>query len=177
MRINLQTERFLLEQRTELDIIKMSVLSDSELSIMLNLNDYKEVIVERTRMNRLLLRNPSLYYLWDIKKNGSEKVIGNLGFHNYVIEHKRSEIGYMCYKGWRNQGVVTESLEAILRFGFSKLSLIRVEAYLDKDNFASESVLKKSNFKKEGLLRSHYVNESKKCDSLVYSLLAAEFIN
>ena len=172
---NLETKRFNLILRTQADLLDVTKMSFDELLRRFNFSTEKEVENERSRSLRLLDRNPEEYILWDIQEKNTLGNIGNLGFHNLLMHHKRSEVGYWCDKEWRRKGVISEALEEVIKFGFEELKLNRIEAFLDKDNFASEMVLLKRGFVQEGVLREHYIDHDKVCDSYVYSLIRSDY--
>ncbi|CAN5262614.1 hypothetical protein BH11BAC6_BH11BAC6_11190 [soil metagenome] len=64
------------------------------------------------------------------------KVIGWCGFHTWYIYHYRAEIGYVLeddnYKG---KGIMTEAVKAIIDYGFSKMDLNRIEAFVGQTIF------------------------------------------
>ncbi|NNL90644.1 MAG: GNAT family N-acetyltransferase [Saprospiraceae bacterium] len=171
MKRNLKTNNYSLRERTLIDLSQLLKLPNSVFVKKLNLTTDFNIENEKKRIKRLIGRSSDEYILWDIYENNNHLNIGNLGFHNLSLEHKRSEIGYWCHQDWRNKGVIQECLSRIIKYGFEILNLNRIEAYLDEKNGASEAVLKKLNFTKEGLLRQHYIHGGKVCDSLVYSLL------
>lgn len=176
MNKNLDTARFNLILRTRDDLNSILFMSDLELSTKYSLSTEKELLNERQRTKRLLDRNENTYVLWDIQSKSNNLIVGNLGFHNLLLQHKRSEIGYWCKPDWRSKGVITESLNKVIIYGFEEILLNRIEAYLDVDNIVSEKVLLKCNFSREGLLREHYIDHGKVCDSYVYSLLKADYL-
>lgn len=107
----------------------------------------------------------------------TNKIIGTIFLNEF--EGKRAEIGYeLCENHW-GQGIMSEAINEVLRFGFEKLGLIRIQAFVSKENIASKSILEKFNFKEEGYLRNfecHSVTGECK-DMYIYALLREEFIN
>jgi len=172
---NLETRRFNLIVRSQDELLANTKLSVFDLVRKYSFTSEIEAKNEVSRCKRLLRRDPNEYFLWDIYTKENDIIIGNLGFHNFILNHKRSEVGYWCHYDWRNIGVIYESLQEVIKFGFKELHLNRIEAYLDKDNVASERVLQKSNFTKEGLLREHYIDNNKVCDSYIYSLILSDY--
>jgi ribosomal-protein-alanine N-acetyltransferase len=72
---------------------------------------------------------------------------------------------------FHGKGIITESLERVIQFGFEEMGLHSIEAVIDPDNFASEKVLLKTNFIKEGHFKEHQFFDGKFFDSVFYSLL------
>ena len=65
----------------------------------------------------------------------------------------RAELSYWIAMPHRNKGYTTESITAVIKYGFSSLGLIRIQAYHSVDNPASGRVLEKAGMTCEGTLR------------------------
>lgn len=70
---------------------------------------------------------------------------------------------------------MTESVKAVLSYGFNDLSLNRIEALVDIKNEISIKILNKFGFRKEGILRQHICNNNTSSDSLIFALLKEEY--
>lgn len=105
-------------------------------------------------------------------------IVGRCGLHNWNEEHKRAEVGYaMTNESYKRKGLMTEVLETVIEYGFTKMNLHRIEALVGTENVPSLKLIKKNGFVKEGLLRQHYFLNDKYVDSAVFSKLYSEFIN
>ena len=103
-------------------------------------------------------------------------IIGACGFHTWFPDHRRAEIGYSLYNDiHKRKGLMTEALNAVLKYGFETMNLHRVEALIGRENTASLKLVSNFNFKQEGVLREHYVVNGIPEDSLAFSLLVHEF--
>ena len=65
----------------------------------------------------------------------------------------RAELGYWIAIPHRNKGYMTEAISAVIRYGFSNMGLIRIQAYHSVNNPASGRVLEKAGMTCEGLMR------------------------
>lgn len=111
-------------------------------------------------------------------RKGSNKVIGQCGYHTWNKSHNRAEVFYNLYHDEdKQQGLMSEALNAVLDFGFSEMNLHRIKALVADWNDASVAILKKFNFKFEGTMREDYLHEGKNEDSDCYSLLNWEWEN
>jgi ribosomal-protein-alanine N-acetyltransferase len=108
---------------------------------------------------------------WGIIRKGSDRLIGSGGHWRLIKKHFRSEIGYELMTDYWGQGIMTEALGAILRFGFETLGLHSVEAQIDPQNLASRKVLEKLGFLQEGYLRENYCFDGTFTDTALFSLL------
>jgi ribosomal-protein-alanine N-acetyltransferase len=121
---------------------------------------------------RQLERNIGIEF--GIKLKGTNKIAGTIGFHNHKPK-MCSEIDFGIQSKYRNQGIVTEALSILLKFGFEDLELKRIEAQTDPSNIGCIKVLEKTGFKKEGHLRQNFFANGKIFDTLIYSQLKNEF--
>lgn len=109
----------------------------------------------------------------ECKRDG--KMIGTIGFMWINTDHKSAEIGYSLSRDYWNQGIMTEALREVLRFGFEDLALNRIEAQHELDNPASGRVMQKAGMKMEGVLRQRLINKGKKVDVALYAILQSEW--
>lgn len=118
------------------------------------------------------------FKLFLIIDKSSNTIIGRCGIHNWNVEHKRAEIGYvMEEESYKRKVLMTEALGAIIEYGFTKLNLNRIEALVGIGNTASLRLMEKYNFVKEGVLRQHYFTAGKFEDSVMFSKLCDEYMN
>jgi ribosomal-protein-alanine N-acetyltransferase len=88
-----------------------------------------------------------------ISLKSSGKIIGMIGLMNLNEFIRRADIGYWLGEKYWGQGIGTEALQAIVKYSFRKLKLVRLQAGVAVENKASAKLLKKAGFKKEGLRR------------------------
>lgn len=111
-----------------------------------------------------------------LERKDTGLLIGSGGFWRWNKPHRNAEIGYELASDQWGQGLMTEALWTILRFGFDHLDLHRVEANTDPDNLASQAVLKKLGFREEGRLRQNWHYRGVYTDSTLLGLLAGELV-
>ncbi len=151
------------------------LLSDDNVTEYYNINT---LIIEFEAQNFIdwfqLRFKDKLGVRWGIALKGEKKIIGTIGFNNFKKEH-RANIGYdLQYKYW-NKGYMTESLNAVIEFGFNVLKVNRIEAEVMPGNIGSERVLEKLGFAKEGILRQWMYWNGNHHDMSMYSLLKKEW--
>jgi ribosomal-protein-alanine N-acetyltransferase len=73
-----------------------------------------------------------------------------------------------------NKGFATESLKAVIDFGFDTLNLHRIEAGCAVNNIGSFKVLEKSGMIREGRLRQVLPLKSVWSDNFEYSILETD---
>lgn len=113
-------------------------------------------------------------FLLTLKESG--QIIGRCGLHNWNLEHNRAEIGYVMEDDdFKQKGLMSEAVQAIIDFGFNELKLNRIESLVGMGNIPSLRLMEKNNFKKEGILREHFWVGDKYVDSILYSKLLNEY--
>ena len=108
----------------------------------------------------------------DNKLNGT--FIGLFGLKLGNKKHKRAEVWYKIRSDYWNNGYATESLKAIINFGFDTLKLHRIEAGCAVDNIGSFKVLEKAGMVREGRLRQVLPLKSGWSDNFEYSILETD---
>lgn len=102
-------------------------------------------------------------------------VIGAAGFHNWYNDHRRAEIGYhLRNDAFKSQGFMSEAVEKIIEYGFTKMNLHRMEAFVGTENIPSLKLMSKFNFTQEGVLKQHYFINDKFEDSIIFSRLVTD---
>jgi len=87
------------------------------------------------------------------------------------VPEVRGEYGYDLNYNYWNQGIMTETLTAVVDFSVHQLNINRVEASVSVGNVASIKVLKKCGFIEEGIMRSRSFWKGKYHDMMILSLL------
>jgi ribosomal-protein-alanine N-acetyltransferase len=112
---------------------------------------------------------------WAITRQGEDQLIGTCGFHHLVKQHFRGQIGYELAPAYWRQGIMTEALQSIVRFGFEEMGFHRIEAIVDPENVASANLLRKIGFQEEGFLRQRFYDEPEFVDDWFFSMLKPDF--
>jgi ribosomal-protein-alanine N-acetyltransferase len=71
-----------------------------------------------------------------------------------ISERSRStaEIGYSVVRAYRDRGIATEAVAALVNEGFRHVQLKRMRAYCVPENLSSRAVLRRNGFEDEGVL-------------------------
>jgi ribosomal-protein-alanine N-acetyltransferase len=175
--LNLETERLFLRKLDNNDVNEILELRGNPETMKYiprplakNLDDALEHI---KMINDAIEKNTGIN--WAVTIKGSNKLIGLIGHYRIQPENHRSEIGYMILPEYQGKGYVTESVKAILEYGFNQMNLHSIEAVIDPENFASEKVLQKLGFVKEAHLVENELWDGKYWDTVIYSLLKRNF--
>ena len=113
-------------------------------------------------------------YTFAIEDNTNKKFIGLFGLKLGSKKYKRGEVWYKLHIDFWNKGYATESLKAILNFGFETLKLHRIEAGCAVENIGSIKVLEKVGMIKEGRRRQVLPLRTGWSDIFDYSILETD---
>ena len=115
------------------------------------------------------------FYDWAVVENESGRMIGTCGFTSFDLPHDSAEIGYVLNPEFHGKGYATEAATRVLEFGFSELSLHRIEARFMKENTASLRVMEKLGMTLEGYRRDGMLIKEKYRTIGVCSILCHEW--
>ncbi len=90
------------------------------------------------------------FYDWAVTLSDTGKMIGTVGFTRLDLAHDLGEIGYVLNPEYHGKGIAAEAAGRVMEFGFSELSLHRIEAKFMKGNDASLRVMEKLGMVFEG---------------------------
>jgi RimJ/RimL family protein N-acetyltransferase len=108
----------------------------------------------------------------ELKETG--EFIGSIGLR-LEPRFDRAEIGYWLGVPYWNQGLMSEALAAVLRFGFGTLGLNKMLATHFAHNPASGVVMQKNGMVKEGELAQHVKRDGHYHDLVQYRLTRQEY--
>jgi ribosomal-protein-alanine N-acetyltransferase len=111
---------------------------------------------------------------WGIVRPQDDRVLGTATLHRIDAEHRRAELGYALARAAWGRGYATEALRAVVRYGFERLDLLRIEADVDPRNVASIRVLERLGFRHEGHLRARWIVGGEIQDSWIYGKLRTD---
>ncbi|PZO95724.1 MAG: GNAT family N-acetyltransferase [Haemophilus parainfluenzae] len=107
---------------------------------------------------------------WALVLKESNEVIGTCGFHNFHEEHARAEIGYDLKPAFWHQGYMREAVSSMIRYGFRRLNLHRIEAFIFPQNIASRKLLEAVGLQFEGRLQEYFWHRGEFVDSEIYAI-------
>jgi ribosomal-protein-alanine N-acetyltransferase len=111
---------------------------------------------------------------WGIEWRENQKLIGTINFVMWNKKHHKAEIGYILSPEYWGEGVMTEALNAVIRFGFEQMDLVRIEARCIDENIGSERVMIKNGMSFEGIQRNSMLTKGKYRNIKWYSILREE---
>ena len=93
------------------------------------------------------------FFDWAVIDRESERMIGTCGFTRFHCDADCAEIGYVIHPAFCGRGIATEAAAQVIRFGFQRLDVNRIEAKFMAGNEASRRVMEKCGMTFEGILR------------------------
>ena len=108
---------------------------------------------------------------WGIERKDTQELIGTIGFHAWLPNHKRAEIGYEIHPEHWRKGYTHEAILKVISYGFEELAIERIGAIVFTENEASNGLLTKIGFQNEGLLRNYMYQNGMPHDTFIYSFL------
>lgn len=115
--------------------------------------------------------------LLGIYVNESGDHVGNISLKNIDFQHRSAEIAYLLgNKEYAGRGIATEAVRMLTCFGFTKLSLDRIEAGSNAANVGSVRVLEKAGFRQEGVQRGKLLLNNERQDVVLFGALRSEWM-
>ena len=100
------------------------------------------------------------------------ELIGGIGLELQQDVYRRSaEIGYWLGEPLWGKGIISAAVQAVVRYGFADLDLVRIYAGVFATNPTSARVLEKNGFAFEGRLRQAVWKNGELIDELRYAIL------
>lgn len=151
----LETERFLLRKLSLDDTDDMfEYANKSEVTEFLTWSPHPDKAFTFDYLAYLQNRYKSGdFFDWAIVYKESGKMIGTCGFTRFFFQHNGAEIGYVVNPEYHGQGIATEVVGRVIRYGFENLALERIEGKFMIENEASRRVMEKNQMMFEGIRR------------------------
>jgi [ribosomal protein S5]-alanine N-acetyltransferase len=138
--------------------------------------------IDKVEKAREILQNHQQRYQkkemipWAITFKGEDRLIGTCFLSDFSMG-SIATIGYDLSKRHWNVGLMTESLKAVITFGFYQLGLHRIQSFVDPENIASIELIEKLDFKNEGYLRQYqyHYDEKEFRNIFIFSLIKKDF--
>ena len=106
-----------------------------------NFNDALKFIED---INVRINRGESIF--WAISLRGKDELIGTICLWNFSADNEVAELGYEMNPLFQKQGLMTEAINCVIKYGFERLELKAMEAFTNKNNLRSIRLLKKNGF-------------------------------
>ena len=115
------------------------------------------------------------FFDWAVTLRDGGKMIGTCGFTRFDFPNDSGEIGYVINPDYHGMGIATEAVGEVIRFGFDRLALNRIECKFMIENGASRRVMEKNSMTFEGVHRQGMLIKGVYRDIGVCSILRSEY--
>jgi [ribosomal protein S5]-alanine N-acetyltransferase len=145
----LTTKRFVLREINIGDAHLIHELRSDELTNAMidreNSSGIEDALLFIDRIKNNVERNEGIY--WVICFENAPDLIGTAGYWNFDLAAESAEIGYELLARFRGQGIMSEVLPRIIKFGFEKMKLKSITAFSSEQNTSSVKLLEKFGFR------------------------------
>lgn len=168
----IKTERLLLRQFIERDLENVfKGLSDPE-TIKYYGVSYQTLEDSKEQMKFFAdLEKEGTGIWWAICSLDDNTFYGAGGLNSLNKEHKKAEIGFWLLKEYWGQGIMTEAMPLICKYGFDNLGLHRIEGLVETDNLNCINGMKKLDFNHEGTMKDCEIKNGKFISLDIYAKL------
>ena len=155
--VDIESKRLQLRELNVADVTEsyVSWLNNPEINQYLESRFFKHEFKDVKRFVEEI-NNDKYNILLGIFIKKSMKHIGNIKIGPINLHHKTAYIGLLIGDNseWHN-GYATESIQAVTKFCFNKLNLMKIVAGCYESNTGSKKAFEKSGYEVEGFLCSH----------------------
>lgn len=115
------------------------------------------------------------YYRWAVIDKTTGECIGQIAY--FLVDNKNhfAEIEYCIGSEFQCKGLATEATKAVIKFGFDKMNLHKVQICTKTINAPSKRVIEKCGFTYEGTLRDYFCMNGEYVGRLFFSILRSEY--
>lgn len=175
----IDTERLILRKFDYMDNADMLKYWASDPAVQ---SMYSEPVYStREEVNKLLDKYMNSYknadyYRWAVIFKNTNECIGQVAY--FLVDNKNhfAEIEYCIGSGFQRRGLATEATKAVIKYGFEKINLHKVQICHKSINIPSRKVIEKCGFVYEGTLRDFFYMDGHYVDRLYYSILKDEYM-
>jgi [ribosomal protein S5]-alanine N-acetyltransferase len=117
-------------------------------------------------------RDPSTLLRLAVADRATDSLVGTVGFHTVMPEHRSAELAYDLSPAVWGKGIASHVVGVTVEWAHSHVGLRRVQATVLSSNARSSKVLERCGFEREGLLRSFRMVRGSPGDFWMYSHVA-----
>jgi ribosomal-protein-alanine N-acetyltransferase len=173
----LETKRLRLRMIRPGDITAVyEIFGDEEVTRYYGLETYTSIdqAVERIHVYRQnFAKRRSIR--WGITFKNDDWLLGTVGIMNWKPRFFNAALGYDLAKRYWRQGIMFETLTAVVGYAFTMMQMNRLEAFVMPQNKPSSQLLEKLGFQNEGLMREYGYWRGEFHDLILYSILSSDW--
>ncbi len=177
----IETKRLILRPVSISDAIDMfEYASDKEVTRFLTWKTHEKITdtyyaIENIFDKRIDNNYPEAYALILKTEN---KMIGMCDFVYFNENNRCGEIGYVLNRKYWGNGYMVEACQEVIKIGFDRFNLIRIQITHDINNYQSQRVIEKLGFTYEGIKRKGLVKwDGTACTLKKYAIIDSDYKN
>lgn len=105
----------------------------------------------------------------------NQEFAGLIGFKDTDWINHKTELGYWLTENMQGKGIITTSIQKLIKIGFTKLGMNRIQVKVACGNKKSAAIPKRLGFQFEGIERAGEFHQGKYLDLEVYSFLKSDY--
>jgi [ribosomal protein S5]-alanine N-acetyltransferase len=172
----LETERLLLRKITPDDLEDMySYCSNDDVAKYVTWSTHRSFADTKGFVDFVLNQYENgLIAPWGMEYKETGRLVGTIDFVSWQPHHRTAEIGYVISPEYWGKGLTPEASRELIRFGFEKMDLVRIQARCFVENIASQRVMEKVGMSFEGIIRNGMLVKGQHWDIKLYSIIKEE---
>jgi len=166
-----QTDRLLLRHFTESDLENI-YLGLSNPDVIKYYGVHFKTLEETTKQLEWFaeLEKNETGIWWAVCSQDNSIFYGSVGLYYLNRELKKAELGFWLMPEFWGKGIITESVQLAMDYGFNKMHLKRIEAEVETENEMSKRVLKKLKFVHTGTKKDCEIKNGRYISLDLYTL-------
>lgn len=109
--------------------------------------------------------------VWVMRGKNTGVYVGEVGLNLSASKYAKGEIHYSLLPEHWGKGYASETVQAIINYGFETLKLHRIEAGVAVENTKSVNLLEKARMRREGICRKILPLQTGWMDNYMYAIL------
>ena len=99
-----------------------------------------------------------------------KKIVGVVSYNKILKSLKKVEIGYWLSSKYQGNGIITKSVEYLIKYAFDKLEMEKVQIAVATENQPSQKVCERLGLKSEGIIKNSENLHGKLVDHIIYGI-------
>jgi RimJ/RimL family protein N-acetyltransferase len=112
---------------------------------------------------------PPTWYAYAVSDRETGALVGGADLRVVSPRDRRGEVGYGLARPYWGRGYAAEAAALLVRFGFARLGLVRIQALCAVDNVRSLRTLERVGMRREGRLVNYRLRHGKLGDQYLYA--------
>jgi ribosomal-protein-alanine N-acetyltransferase len=146
----------------------LAYASDAEVTRHLEWDAYDDPATAAAFI-RSTLGGPPLWYAYAVTDRETGALVGGADLRVVSAFDRRGEVGYGLARSHWGKGYAAEAAALLVRFGFERLGLVRVQALCAVDNIRSLRTLERVGMRREGRLVNYRLKHGRPGDHFLYA--------